>query len=264
MRLAAGIQTRLNLALALSVAFAARGAIYPFADNGGGNYSAGASGLGQVLPDNNPSGVAFALDFGAAGQTVGNLSVTFSISAGYNGDLYAYLAHGSSTLILLNRAGVANGTSGSTLFNYGYSGSGFNNITLNDSGAGNIHNYGGGTLNSVPTTGGAYKPDGQTTSPLTAPVGYSAGGGSATFASTFGGTDPSGSWTLFFADMSGGSTATLNSWSVDIISAVPEPANLALGVFGALFLSASVLRAHYRRRVRRRGGTARPVAARTS
>lgn len=241
MRFAAGRSVGLYLILtAFSVVFAAQGALYTFTDNGGGHYSASASGLGQVLPDNNPSGVAYALNFGAAGQSIGSMSVTFSISGGYNGDLYAYLAHGSSTLILLNRAGVANGASGSSLFTYGYSGGGFNSITVSDSGAGNIHSYGGATLNSAPPAGVSYKPDGQTTSPLASPAAFSATGGSATFGNTFGGTDPTGNWTLFFADLSGGSVSTLNGWSIDI-TAVPEPLNVALGVFGGLFLTASAV-----------------------
>ena len=236
-----GLPARLCLTLlACNLGWAALGAVYPFADNGGGNYSAGASGFAQTIPDNNPSGVGFLLSFGAAGKTISSLNVTFTISGGQNGDLYAYLSHGSGTLVLLNRVGVANGTSGSTLFNYGYSGSGFNNITLSDGGAGNIHNYGGSTLNSVPMPG-TYKPDGQTASPLTAPTDFNAGGGSATFANTFGGTDPNGNWVLFFSDVSGGSVATLDSWSVGI-NAVPEPMNVALGVFGLLFVTMNVLR----------------------
>jgi hypothetical protein len=41
------------------------------------------------------------------------------------------------------------------------------------------------------------------------------------------------SWTLFIADLSGGSVSTLNSFSLDI-TAVPEPVNVALGTFGGL------------------------------
>jgi hypothetical protein len=46
--------------------------------------------------------------------------------------------------------------------------------------------------------------------------------------------DPHGTWTPFFTDVSaGGGTSAVNGWSLDI-TAVPEPANVALVVFGAL------------------------------
>jgi hypothetical protein len=48
------------------------------------------------------------------------------------------------------------------------------------------------------------------------------------------GQDPNNTWTLFFADQSTGGTTTLNNgWSLDI-EAVPEPVNLAVGIFGGL------------------------------
>jgi len=43
--------------------------------------------------------------------------------------------------------------------------------------------------------------------------------------------NPNGIWTLYLADMSGGTTSTLMGWSLDIM-AVPEPTILALAVFG--------------------------------
>lgn len=51
----------------------------------------------------------------------------------------------------------------------------------------------------------------------------------------FGGADPSGQWTLFFADTSPVGTTTVNNWSLDVNAtpAVPEPVNVALGIFGA-------------------------------
>jgi len=57
--------------------------------------------------------------------------------------------------------------------------------------------------------------------------------------STFLGYDPNGTWTVHFADGSPGGESTLVSWSLDI-TAVPEPANLALGIFGVMAAAASV------------------------
>jgi subtilisin-like proprotein convertase family protein len=194
----------------------------------------------QAIPDNNPSGVAYAFDFTDAGQTaITDVTVSFGISGGWNGDLYAYLSHNSDTLVLLNRVGV----SASSTYGYGDPGMA---ITLSDAGSVNIHNYGG---NGGSQLTGTFKADGQTTSPLAAPASFSATGGSATFGNIFGNTNPQGSWTLFFADVSGGSTATLNSWSVDI-SAVPEPVDVALGVFAFLFGSTQVFRWCRRRAAR--------------
>jgi hypothetical protein len=65
---------------------------------------------------------------------------------------------------------------------------------------------------------------------------------------------PNGTWTLFFADMSGGAESTVVSWGLDI-TAVPEPANVALGIFGGLFLVAGIWRA------RRNAQNARRLAA---
>ena len=47
--------------------------------------------------------------------------------------------------------------------------------------------------------------------------------------------NPNGSWTLFFADMSAGEQSQVVSWELDI-SAVPEPVNIALAIFGAVAL----------------------------
>ena len=92
-------------AMALGVSLAGRAGIYNFTATGGGVYTAGASGLGQVIPDNDHSGVAFALNFGDAGLNISDLKVSLNISGGWNGDLYAYLSHGSDYTVLLNRVG---------------------------------------------------------------------------------------------------------------------------------------------------------------
>lgn len=88
----------------------ARGA-FSFTDHGGGSFSAGASGLGQVIPDNNPSGVAYALQFTQTGWRITDLTVTFTITGGWNGDLYAYLSHLGGVAVLLNRVGRGRGQS---------------------------------------------------------------------------------------------------------------------------------------------------------
>jgi hypothetical protein len=59
--------------------------------------------------------------------------------------------------------------------------------------------------------------------------------------------NPNGTWTLFFADVvQGGGTSTLTSWSLNL-TAVPEPVNVALAVFGLCVAGASVGRRIWRR-----------------
>ena len=59
--------------------------------------------------------------------------------------------------------------------------------------------------------------------------------------SSFGGQDPNNTWALFFADTSPGGQSTLEGWSLDI-TAVPEPVNLALGIFAVGVFGAGVVR----------------------
>ncbi len=40
----------------------------------------------------------------------------------------------------------------------------------------------------------------------------------------------------------GGGESTITSWSLDLITAVPEPINVALGVFGGLLVVGSICR----------------------
>jgi hypothetical protein len=60
--------------------------------------------------------------------------------------------------------------------------------------------------------------------------------------SFFSGYNPNDTWTLFFADTVSGDTTTLNGgWSLDI-TAVPEPVNVALAIFGVALLGTGVAR----------------------
>lgn len=159
--------------------------------------------LNTAIPVGSPVGISFSgsVDNVPSGLTVGGLTVGLNISGGYDGSLFAYLvAPNGAMVVLLNQPGVTAGTP------FGNGGSGMN-ITLAD---------GGMTITAgSDLTGGTY-----------------AAGGAL---SGFNGSAVDGTWTLYFADLtSGGGTSTLNSWSLGI-TAVPEPVNVALGVFGGLF-----------------------------
>lgn len=75
---------------------------------------------------------------------------------------------------------------------------------------------------------------------LTGATTYSIDFSTPDFQTTFGDLNPNGTWTLYFADAVAGDQSTLNSWSLQI-TAVPEPATLALAVFaGGLAVAAMV------------------------
>jgi len=164
-----------------------------------------------IIPDGNPVGITSVATVSGAGPSLSSVGVTLNLSGGNIGDLVAYLSYDGTTVQLLNRPGLNNPSP------LGYTGMSFTSpFSLSDSGTSSIDSYGG------TATSGTYQPS----------VAFSA----------FNGLNPNGNWTLFFADLSGGDGAnvtTLNGWSLDI-TAVPEPVNVALGVFGVL-LGGSVL-----------------------
>jgi hypothetical protein len=203
------------------------------------------SGSAYSIPDGSLAGVSSQVTVSGSLPTLTDLTVTLNISGGYNGDLYAYLSYDGHLLPLLNRIGVGSGHS------FGSAGAGMN-VTLADWGTiangyhGNIHTAGDSVLS------GTWQPDGQITSPTASASSFSASGGSITLDGTFGNLNPNGTWTLFFADaVTGGGRATLNGWSLDI-TAVPEPVNVALGIFAGVFVVVSICRTQRTRKLLRR------------
>jgi subtilisin-like proprotein convertase family protein len=203
--------------LILGLCASSHGALYTFT---------GSTPNGGVVPDGNLSGWSSSLTVSGVSGPISDVRVNLDISGGYNGDLYAYLSYNGTLVPLLTRVGTGGGD------DFGFSTSGMT-VTLSDSGTINIHNI------ASPDVNGTYKPDGQTLDPGTLlPGGIS---GTPTLGS-FSGMTANGNWTLFFADLSGGDQSTITGWSLDIITAVPEPVNVALGVFAGLFLVASACR----------------------
>jgi subtilisin-like proprotein convertase family protein len=196
------------------------------------------SGSSVAIPDNSGTGIGFGFSLSDPAASITSVTVTLNISGGYNGDLYAYLSHGSGFAVLLNRTGVGSSTPGSS--SAGYADTGFA-ITLGSSAAANVHFY----QNNSPTYNvngqltGTWRPDGRGIDPELTPSAFDASG-SADF-STFTGLNPNGNWTLFLADLSGGSISTLDDFSVSV-TAVPEPLNVGLAVFAGIFFLAQVWR----------------------
>jgi subtilisin-like proprotein convertase family protein len=160
----------------------------------------------QAIPDYDggvgSSGYAFT--FNVSGfSSLSSVNVNFTITGGYDGDLYSYMSSsGGGNVVLLNQpvGGAGNG-----------SGAGFNNVALSDTGSPNIN-----TMTETPgvqVSTGTYAP---------------ASGSLSSFNS-----NPNGTWTVYFADLSAGGVSTLTSFSV---SAVPEPSTWgaisALGLLG--------------------------------
>ena len=173
-----------------------------------------------AIPDGNPGGYQNSINVSGFTESIASVLVYLNISGGYNGDLYAYLNCGGTSVLLLNRIGqTLPGTPfGSSTAGFG-GGSTWNNdgtlysFRLSDTGLdGNVHAAIGSPV------AGSYQPDGGTLS-------------------SFNGANPNGNWTIYFADMaSGGGTgpSTLAGWGLEI-TAVPEPVNVALGIFGGVF-----------------------------
>ena len=184
-----------------------------------GNVNGSGTSLNQTIYDANPSGSTSSLLVSGAGSSLSAITVTLNLSGGYNGDLYGYLSYNGTLVTLLNRVGTGSGSAIQNAF--GFSTAGFNNVTLDDAATGgNIHNV---------------------QNPASFPsVSYTADGGNLT---SFNGVNPNGTWTLFFADLSSGNTSTLNGWSLDI-TAVPEPVNVAMAIFGVGFVGVGAVRSY--------------------
>ncbi|HLP76027.1 MAG TPA: PEP-CTERM sorting domain-containing protein [Candidatus Paceibacterota bacterium] len=167
----------------------------------------------QAIPDNNASGIAYTFYVGTPSpEVISGVTVNLNIAGGWNGDLYAYLSHGSGFAVLLNRIGrTAANPDGSAV-------SGLN-ATFSDAYAVDIHTYLAATVN------GNFAPDGRNVSPYSV---VNTDPRTATLGS-FNGSGANGFWTLYFADVSPLGTSTIQSWSVNIATApVPEPSSAAL------------------------------------
>lgn len=176
--------------------------------------------VSTAIPDNDDVGYSDSRTVSGAGLSeILSVTVDLTFAGGWNGDLYAYLVHGSGFAVLLNRPGRSlsapdgSGTSGF-------------NITFDDNAATDLHT-------TIPLSGGlvsgTYQPDGRTTDPYNTLDTDSR----PAMLSSFEGLDANGTWTLFVADQSPGDTSTLTSWSLTV-TAIPEPGALLLGGLGLL------------------------------
>lgn len=200
--------------------------------------------VNTAIPDGNLSGLSDVIN--VSGWTGGNdveVKLNIEVSGGWNGDLYAYITHGDGFVVLLNRTGRGLTTSGSSSF--GYSDTGLN-ITFATGGA-DVHWYQNNTpsYNGSGQLTGTWDVDGRNISPLSSRASFDAAG--STNLMVFNGYDPNGGWTIFFGDVVSGQQATLKGWSLEL-TPVPEPVNVALGLFGVAFGCVGVRRRRLRKR----------------
>src|SRR6266478_6370667 len=193
------------------------------------------------IPDGSVTGWSDTRTLAIGDNSITSISVKLNVSGGFNGDLYAYISHNGVLVPLLNRVGVAASSPGSS---FGYSNPGFI-ITLSSGAASDVHFYGRNSpdFNESGQLTGTWQPDGRIINPLLSPA--SIDQGNRLDFSSYDNQDPNGTWTLFFADASGGGgTSSLVSWELDVtaVSAVPEPVNLALGIFAAAMIGSGAVR----------------------
>ena len=179
--------------------------------------------INQDIPDNDTAGFASKVVVSGQSGAVYGLEVSLNISGHSNGDLYAYLTHGSGFTVLVNRVGRT------SLNSFGYDDPGFD-VRFIDSALIDIHNQSG----NCGLVSGLFQPDGRKISPLTVLDSSSR----KTALSSFNGVNPNGEWVLFVADVSGGDLHQLNSWGLNFITIVPEPGTWLTGAIclGALGL----------------------------
>src|SRR5262245_45402553 len=166
--------------------------------------------VGATIPDGNLNGLQNWQIISGLSGPITDLNVTLQISAGFNGDFYAFLTHGNETAILLNRVGR------NSTHQVGYPDAGFgpdafsNAFTLDDQAATDIHLYRNTAfaLNGSGQLTGSWQPDGRTLDPLSPASAFDSATRSAPL-SVFNGMDPNGLWTLYVADVSPGGEGTL-------------------------------------------------------
>lgn len=196
--------------------------------------------LFATILDNDFNGYQNTLTVSGGAGSITDVNLTLNVSAGFNGDLYAFVSHNHTMAVLLNRVGRGSGS------NVGYSDAGFgpdgasNAFTFDDQAGHDVHLYRtvSYTLNGSRQLTGLWQPDGRALDPEAA-AGLFDTAPRPSLMSAFNGTDPNGDWTLFMADVSPGGESTLVSWGLQL-TVVPEPgvgALLAGGLAWALLRS---------------------------
>lgn len=171
-----------------------------------------------AIPDDGGlTGVGSTLSFTSAiygsvpNAFLAKVTVELEITNGYNGDLYAFLDHGTNRAILLNRTGrTVNQVAG-------YGDAGFR-ITLDDSAPnGDIHFYRSVTIPQSGPLTGVWQPDGRDVDPELSNENVPR----TALLNVFTANNPNGEWRLAVFDAATGERATLVSWGVVFTYSTP-------------------------------------------
>jgi len=180
--------------------------------------------VSTVVPDNDDTGLVDSQEISTSDMgPIVDISVELEFSGGWNGDLYVYLVSDAGFAVLLNRPGRSSGNPD------GASSSGML-ITLG------IGSEDGDVHTTLPSSGsdvtGTYQADGRETDPDSVLDTDSR----TALLNNFLGDGANGTWTVFVADMSAGSTSTFESWTLNLTvgEAIPEPGTCLLFGLGVM------------------------------
>jgi subtilisin-like proprotein convertase family protein len=187
----------------------------------------------QAVPDNDPNGVAFLFQIDDPPSAMSRVTVSLQLSGGYNGDLYAFLTHGTGFAVLLNRVGRGWATSAD-----GYSDPGLS-VTFDSHVTDDIHRYQDldPSFDSEGQITGVWGADGRRIDPTSDEATFQTASRTSQL-DVFHSQNSSGNWTRFVSDLSSGGVTTLSGWSV----MVPEPVHAAAVAGAALALASSCRR----------------------
>ncbi|MEN9675064.1 MAG: hypothetical protein RIS76_960, partial [Verrucomicrobiota bacterium] len=169
-----------------------------------------------TIPDWDVFGISDVRTVTSSISNLAKVEVGLTLSGGFNGDLYVYLRHGDGFSVLLNRPGR------STSLPFGYEDAGVSVTFADDAAGASFHTYQDTTIPPLSASiTGIWKPDGLEVMPLGSPSLYDTATPTALL-SSFVGLDPNGVWTLYAADLSGGVSHQIESWSLTFFEAVTE------------------------------------------
>lgn len=179
--------------------------------------------IGATVPDNSTLGWSDTRYIDSTAGSILDVQVHLRISGGFNGDLYAYLAHESGFAILLNRPGRTDANPDGSFT------TGIDAVFASAAGL---------DPHFADSFAGTFQPDGRNVSPYL----VTDESPRTALLTSFEGGDSWGYWTLFIADLSPMQESRIEEWGLVITAdnaAIPEPGPLSIA---ALLAGLALLR----------------------